>query len=327
MIMNFEERYRSLRTTIDDYLIGCLDEQEPRSLYGPMKYVLAGGGKRIRPVLAMLACEVCGGNAHDAVHAGAAIEILHNFTLVHDDIMDNAASRRGRKTVHTKWDNNVAILTGDALLALAYRVLLRTNSVRLREITCIFTEGVLEVCEGQAYDKDFELRRRVSLEEYLLMIQKKTGRMVTISTEIGGMIGNAAETELDALRHFGDLIGQAFQIQDDLLDIVGDEKQFGKTIGGDIREGKKTFLLLEALTRARGKDRELLMEVVAKRGIRKSAIRRVRAIYQSTGAIDAAIQRVRDDIEEAKDQLRRLRSSEATSMLQWFSDMLLNRKF
>jgi geranylgeranyl diphosphate synthase type II len=159
------------------------------------------------------------------------------------------------------------------------------------------------------------------------MIRKKTGRMMTVSTEIGGIIGDATDTELDALRRFGDLIGQAFQIQDDLLDIVGDVKEFGKTIGGDIREGKKTFLLLEALARARGKDRKLLLDVAAKRGIRKSTIPLIRAIYQSTGAIDAAIQRVRDDIEEAKDQLRRLRSSEATSMLHWFSDMLLNRKF
>jgi len=325
--MDFELRYRSLRRTIDDYLAGCLVEQDPRSLYGPMKYVLAGGGKRIRPVLLMVACEVAGGRSEAAVHAGAAIEILHNFTLVHDDIMDNAPSRRGRRTVHTKWDNNVAILSGDALLALAYRVLLRTDSARLKDITKIFTEGVLEVCEGQAYDKDFELRRRVSLEEYLLMIQKKTGRMVTVSTEIGGIIGGASDGELDALRRFGDLIGQAFQIQDDLLDIVGDEKKFGKTIGGDIREGKKTFLLLEAMGHARGKDRELLMEVVAKRGIRKSSIPRIRSIYQSTGAIDAAIKRVRENIEEAKHQLHRLRSSESTLMLHWFSDMLLNRKF
>lgn len=325
--MDFELRYRSLQQTIDDYLIGCLNSQEPRSLYGPMSYVLEGGGKRIRPVLLMVACEVVGGRAESAIHAGAAVEILHNFTLVHDDIMDNAASRRGRRTVHTKWDNNVAILSGDALLALAYRVLLRTESTRLKDITTIFTEGVLEVCEGQAYDKDFELRRKVSLDEYLLMIRKKTGRLVTASTEIGGMIGNGTDNELDALRRFGDLIGQAFQIQDDLLDIVGDEKKFGKTIGGDIREGKKTFLLLEALTRARGKDRQLLRDVVAKRAIHKSAIPRIRAIYESTGAIDAAIQRVRDDIEEAKHQLSRLRSSEATAMLHWFSEMLLNRKF
>ena len=325
--MDFELRYRALRQTIDDYLIGCLNAQEPRSLYGPMSYVLEGGGKRIRPVLLMVACEVVGGRAEAAVHAGAAIEILHNFTLVHDDIMDNAASRRGRRTVHTKWDNNVAILSGDALLALAYRVLLRTESARLKDISKVFTEGVLEVCEGQAYDKDFELRRRVSLAEYLLMIRKKTGRMVTASMEIGGMIGNGTDDELDALKCFGDLIGQAFQIQDDLLDIVGDEKKFGKTIGGDIREGKKTFLLLEALARARGKDRELLREVVAKRGVRASAIPRIRAIYESTGAIDAAVQRVRDDIEEAKHQLGRLRISDATSMLRWISDMLLNRKF
>lgn len=325
--MIFEHRYENLRRMIDEYLVECVREQEPRSLYTPMKYVLAGGGKRVRPVLVMLACEVVGGRAQDAVHAGAAIEILHNFTLVHDDIMDNAASRRGRKTVHTKWDANVAILTGDALLALAYRVLLRTKTARLREISQTFTEGVLEVCEGQAYDKEYEVRRKVTLEDYLLMIQKKTGRMVTASTEIGALIGNATDTELDALRQYGEHIGRAFQIQDDLLDIIGDEKKFGKQIGGDVREGKKTFLLVEALRRSRGKDRAELMELIAERGVPSRKVPRIRAIYKSTGAIDAALGRIGADIDEAKRQLRRLRSSEATAMLHWFSDMLLNRKF
>jgi geranylgeranyl diphosphate synthase type II len=326
MAIDFGLRYRYLKQTIDEYLVNCLREQEPRSLYQPMAYVLAGGGKRIRPVLVILACEAVGGNAEAAVHAGAAMEILHNFTLVHDDIMDNAGSRRGRRTVHTKWDGNVAILTGDALLALAYRVLLQTESPRLKDISQTFTEGVLEVCEGQAYDKEFEARRRVSLDEYLLMIQKKTGRMVTASTQIGALIGNSTDTELDALMRYGDLIGRAFQIQDDLLDIVGDERKLGKKIGGDVQEGKKTFLLLEALRRSRGAERKLLTEVITKRGVPRSKVPRIRAIYHSSGAVDAALERIRNDIDEAKQQLRRLRSSDATSMLHWFSDMLLNRK-
>ncbi len=325
--MDFGQRYGQLRGMIDEYLAGCLPERRPRSLYQPMDYVLAGGGKRIRPVLLMVACEVVGGKAEAAVHAGAAIEILHNFTLVHDDIMDNADARRGRKTVHKKWDANVAILAGDALLALAYRVLLRTESPRLKQITQTFTEGVLEVCEGQAYDKEFEGRRRVSLDDYLLMIQKKTGRMVTASTEIGALIGNGTDKELDALHRYGELIGRAFQIQDDLLDIIGDEKQFGKTIGGDVREGKKTFLLLEALRRSRGKDRQALEEVIVHKGVARSKVPRIRAIYESTGAIDAALHRIEADTADAKRQLQRLQSSDATSMLQWFSDMLLNRKF
>jgi len=175
--------------------------------------------------------------------------------------------------------------------------------------------------------KEFEERRRVSLDDYLLMIQKKTGRMVTASTEIGALIGNGTDTELDALRQYGELLGQAFQIQDDLLDIIGDEKKFGKKIGGDVQEGKKTFLLLEALRRSRGKDRQQLMEVISRRGVPRSKIPRIRAIYESTGAIDAALGRIAADIDGAKRQLGRLRSSEATSMLHWFSDMLLNRKF
>ncbi|HEX9615633.1 MAG TPA: polyprenyl synthetase family protein, partial [Bacteroidota bacterium] len=173
--MDFEQKYLAHKALVDRYLIDAVQETKPRSLYQPLKYVLAGGGKRIRPILVLLACDAVGGKAEDAVHAGAGIEILHNFTLVHDDIMDHADSRRGRPTVHTKWDENSAILVGDELLALAYRILLRTESARIKDVVSVFTEGVVEVCEGQAYDNEFESRHSVNVEEYLLMIRKKTG--------------------------------------------------------------------------------------------------------------------------------------------------------
>ncbi len=325
--MNYHETYRTYVAEIDGYLRNCLDRQVPHSLYAPMKYVLEGGGKRIRPILTMLSCEVVGGRAQDALYAGAAIEILHNFTLVHDDIMDNASSRRGRKSVHVRWDENVAILAGDALLALAYRHLLKTNSPRIQEVTAVFTEGVIEVCEGQAYDKEFETRRKVSGDDYLHMIGKKTGAMVAVSTVIGGLIGNAGDGERRALQRYGELVGTAFQIQDDLLDIVGDEKKFGKVIGGDVQEGKKTFLFLEALKRSRGKDREVLVSMMRNGGVPRSRVQTIRRIYERTGAIDAARVRVGHDLMAAKDALREVRGGEATGMLEWFSDMLLERTF
>src|SRR5512139_195097 len=156
--MSFEQKYSEYKTRVDRYLVEAIQKTKPDSLYRPLKYVLAGGGKRIRPVLVLLSCEVVGGKGEDALHAGAGIEILHNFTLVHDDIMDNADSRRGRPTVHTRWDSNTAILVGDELLALAYNILLRTSSPRITEIANGLTDGVVEVCEGQAYDKQFEPR-------------------------------------------------------------------------------------------------------------------------------------------------------------------------
>ena len=201
----FIVQYQRYKDIVDRQLRLSIKKNEPRSLYQPVQYVLSGGGKRIRPLLVLLACEAVGGSTRQAQHAAVAIEILHNFTLVHDDIMDNAPSRRGRPTVHTKWDTSIAILVGDELVALAYRELLKTQSPYIARVADIFTEGVVEVCEGQAYDKEFEARKHVSLEEYLLMIGKKTGKMVSVASEIGAVIGGGSAAEIRALksvRHF-----------------------------------------------------------------------------------------------------------------------------
>ncbi len=325
--MDFERLYHEYKALVDSYLAKFVEENKPKSIYGPAKYILAGGGKRIRPLLVLLACEAVGGRKEEALHAGAGLEILHNFTLVHDDIMDHAASRRGRATVHVKWDENTAILAGDALLALAYRALLRTQSPRIQEISKVFTEGVVEVCEGQAYDKEFENRTNVGVSDYLLMIQKKTGKMVAVATEVGALIGNGTAAHVEALRSYGEHAGRAFQIQDDLLDVIADEKKFGKTIGGDLVEGKKTFLLLEALRRAKGSDKRLLLKLFANGGISKRQVKEFKRIYEETGAIDAARQKIAEDITEAKADLERIPPSDAHAMLVWFTDMLLNRTY
>ncbi len=324
--MDYFQRYQDYCRLVDKHLSGFIKATVPKTLYDPAKYILAAGGKRIRPVLVLCACEAVGGKRDQALHAATGLEILHNFTLVHDDIMDNAASRRGRATVHTKWDSNVAILAGDVLLGLAYRALLESQTTCIQELSRIFTEGVIEVCEGQAYDKDFETRKKVSLDDYLLMIRKKTGTMVSVAMEVGAILGNGTTEKRAALKSYGALVGEAFQIQDDLLDVVANEKEFGKTIGGDIVEGKKTFLLLRALARARGDDKRLLKKIVAEGGTSKNRVARVREIYISTGAVEAAQARIAENIAKAKEQLCVLNGSESAHMLSWFADMLLNRK-
>ncbi|HTY09494.1 MAG TPA: polyprenyl synthetase family protein [Bacteroidota bacterium] len=324
---SFSSQYQRYKASVDRQLRSCIKKSEPRSLYEPVRYILSGGGKRIRPLLVLLASEAVGGTARQAEHAAVAIEILHNFTLVHDDIMDNASSRRGRATVHTKWDTNIAILVGDELVALAYRELLKTRSPRIARIADIFTEGVVEVCEGQAYDKEYETRKHVSVDEYLLMIGKKTGKMVSVASEIGAVIGGGSADEIRALRSYGASIGRAFQIQDDLLDIMADEKEFGKPIGGDIVEGKKTFLLIEAFARSRGADKRLLRSVINRGGTSRKNIPAVREIYERCGVIQMAKQTIAKNIDGANKQLSLLAKSNARDMLYWFSHMLLNRNF
>lgn len=325
--MDFQQKYHEYKSLIDRSLAACVQERSPRSLYQPLKYVLAGGGKRIRPILVLLSCEAVGGDSAKAFNAAAAIEILHNFTLVHDDIMDHAGSRRGRPTVHTKWDQNIAILVGDELLALAYRSLLKTSSPRIQEISRVFTEGVVEVCEGQAYDKEFETRSNVNVSDYLIMIRKKTGKMVAVSTEVGALIGGGSGDEVVALRTYGELVGRAFQVQDDLLDVVGDERKFGKRIGGDLEEGKKTYLLLEALRRAKGSDRAFLVRSTRNGHLTKKQLKEFRRIYEETGALDTARRHIEQDIAQAKGELDGLKPTDARAMLLWFTDMLYHRTY
>lgn len=324
---SFDKKYRKYRTIIDEKLKQSIRKNEPVSLYDPMKYVLSAPGKRIRPLLILLSCEAVGGTMNQALNAAVAIEVLHNFTLVHDDIMDNAPSRRGRATVHVKWDESTAILVGDELVALAYRELLRTKSRAIAQVADVFTEGVVEVCEGQSFDKEFESLNDVSLDDYLLMISKKTGKLFSVSSEIGALIGGGTERETNALRTYGKSIGRAFQIQDDLLDIVADEKEFGKKIGGDILEGKKTFLLIQAYERASGGDKKLLRTVFNKTGITSKHIPLIKEIYERLGVIETAKQWIERDIRQANLQLQKLRDTPARSMLYWFSEMVLNRQF
>jgi geranylgeranyl diphosphate synthase type II len=320
-----DERYEQLRALINERLRGVIGTERPASLYEPARYALETGGKRIRPILVLLACEASGGDPAAAVDAGVAVEILHNFTLVHDDIMDNADQRRGRATVHRRWDANTAILVGDALIGVAYEVLLRSRTPRLGELAACFTRGMIDVCEGQSYDKDFELRAEVTLDEYFEMIHKKTGRLVAMSAELGAIIGGSDDGARAALVAYAEHLGRAFQIRDDLLDAVADERRFGKAIGGDILEGKKTFLLVTACERATGADRELLRRVALRQTAREGLVEEVTRIYGRLGVFDAARDEIRRHTGAAVAALAALESGNGRAMLDWPAGMLLDR--
>lgn len=246
-----------LLAAIENYLAQCESPAEPERLYAPITYSMAGGGKRLRPMLLLLACGLYTDDIRPALPAAAAVETFHNFTLLHDDIMDHAAVRRGKPSVYAKWGQNAAILSGDAMLICAYRLLAQSSEVQLPELLKVFNEMALQVCEGQQYDMDFENKPKVSVVEYMHMIELKTSVLLAGSTVIGAMLGGAPEEDRRKLRRFATELGLAFQLQDDLLDSYGDER-LGKAIGGDILEGKKTYLMITAMSHAGEPDREVL---------------------------------------------------------------------
>ncbi len=242
------------RTLIDEAIIANKYTAKPAELYDPINYIMALGGKRMRPSLVLMGTELVGGNVNEAIPAALAVEVFHNFTLVHDDIMDNAPLRRNQPTVHTKWNANIAILSGDVMLVKAYELLLKTNSPRLTEILNVFNQTATGVCEGQQMDMNFELRAEVSIAEYIEMIRLKTAVLLGGALEIGGLLANASEADALHLYNFGESIGIAFQLHDDLLDVYANPEKFGKQVGGDIIANKKTFLLIKALELATGED-------------------------------------------------------------------------
>ncbi|MFN3596342.1 MAG: polyprenyl synthetase family protein [Rubricoccaceae bacterium] len=261
-------RARALAGTVNEALAALSLPEGPASLYAPVRYVLDGGGKRLRPVILLLTAEAFGGDAARtrALPAALAVEVFHNFTLVHDDIMDHAATRRGRPTVHARWDEPAAILAGDFMMGLAYDLLARAGletpgdsaagrGDALREALAAFHRMVTRLCEGQALDLAFERRRDVTVDDYLAMIDGKTGALLELCLDLGALAGGAPAEARPALRRAGHDLGRAFQIQDDLLDLTALHADWGKTIGGDLVEGKKTFLLLETLACAEGEER------------------------------------------------------------------------
>jgi geranylgeranyl diphosphate synthase type II len=230
-------------------------DRSPRCLFEPVEYTLALGGKRIRPCLTLMACNIYKENVDEAIKPAMGLEVFHNFTLLHDDLMDQADMRRNRPTIHKRWDTNTAILSGDAMLIIAYQLIGKTPEPYLNKILDLFSQTALEICCGQQYDMDFEKRNDVSEEEYVEMIRLKTAVLIACCMKVGAIVGGASEEDADHLYRFGIYTGLAFQLQDDLLDVYGDAGTFGKNIGGDILCNKKTFLLIHAMMLANEKQK------------------------------------------------------------------------
>lgn len=318
---------RSLTERVEAELQGLSLPENPTELYEPVRYVLEGGGKRIRPLLTLLAAEAFGGEEalERALPAALAVEVFHNFTLVHDDIMDRADERRGRPTVHVKWDEPTAILSGDLMMGLAYDLLARVESDRTAEIIRIFHRMVARLCEGQALDMAFEMRAEVSVAEYLDMIERKTAALLEAALEIGALIGGADSDARANLCKAGRDLGRAFQIQDDLLDLTADNAKWGKVIGGDMVEGKKTFLLLRALELAVEGEKGWFSGIVEEKGISAELVPEVRDRMQALGVLSEASAAVQEHYQSGLSGLSAMPSGKGSVALRGVVKALMQR--
>jgi Geranylgeranyl pyrophosphate synthase len=255
---------KELLEIVNHYLDSLAYDRKPASLYEPIKYVLDLGGKRIRPILMLLSYNLYKDNPKDILSAACALETYHNYTLLHDDLMDEAPLRRGQQTVHKKWNDNQAVLSGDSMLVLAYERLAKCDTKHLEAALHLFTETALQIGEGQQYDMEFELRNDVTVEEYIEMIRLKTSVLLACATKMGAILADASKEDAENLYKFGEQIGLAFQLQDDYLDVYGDAKVFGKKIGGDITSNKKTYMLITAFNQANAEQRAELEKWINK---------------------------------------------------------------
>lgn len=267
-------------------------QRSPHSLYTPIEYTLSNSGKRMRPVALLMSANIFSDSIEDAINAAMSIEVFHNFTLLHDDIMDNASTRRGKPTVHVKWDANSAILSGDAMVIYSYTLLAQSKPEHLTKLLPVFNELSLGVCEGQQYDMMFEKMNNVTIEEYLNMIRLKTSVMIAGAMKMGAICGSANEEQADLMYNIGLNLGMAFQIQDDMLDTYGNSENFGKKVGGDILEAKKTYLYLTAINSATEEDRSLLDSLLHSEIEPDIKIESVRTIYNKYLVKELAIQKI-----------------------------------
>ena len=301
---------------------------EPKELYEPVKYILATGGKRVRPALVLLGCDLFGGSVSSAIFPALAIEIFHNFTLLHDDIMDKSELRRGKPTVHHKWNENTAILSGDVMAMLASRLINESPGATLKNVNDVFTKTAIEVCEGQQYDMNYESMVMVDESEYLQMIVLKTSVLIAASLKIGAMLGGAAEKDAEDLYLFGKKLGIAFQLQDDLLDTYGNEEVFGKKTGLDIIDNKKTILMVTALQEASKEQKDKLMYwLTADNFDPEEKVKSVVEIFDALDVKTKTNKMIRRYYEESLEYLKNLnRPDEDKTELFSFADLMINRK-
>lgn len=324
--MNQLTHYNQLFT---EYLQQNTGIPEPENLYEPIEYILNLGGKRIRPILTLIGAEIFGATPEEALPAALAVEIFHNFSLVHDDIMDDAGLRRGKPTVHTKWDSNTAILSGDAMLIQAYQCFEMYDPKLFYKLVKLFSNTALEVCEGQQYDVDFETRSDVSIPEYIQMITYKTSVLLGCAFQMGAIIAHQSDEAQKDIYDYGKLLGIAFQIQDDYLDAFGDPESFGKEVGGDIRENKKTYLYLKALELGNEtQKKELLRLFTSKENHNiEQKITSVKAIFRDSGAATATKQAIKNYTEQAFAVAKKLLIEDNhKQMLVAFGTYLMNRR-
>ena len=314
---------------VNEFFDNLAYERKPESLYAPIKYVLSMGGKRIRPTLMLIAYNLYKDDPESILSSACALEIYHNYTLLHDDLMDNAELRRGHQTVHMKWNANTAILSGDSMLVLAYYYMAQCNPDKLRCVLDIFTETALQIGDGQQYDMDFENRSNVTEDEYIEMIRLKTSVLLACAIKIGAILADAPEDDANNLYRFGEQIGLAFQLQDDYLDVYGDTKIFGKAIGGDITSNKKTFMLINAFNHANDKQRaELTKWVNARNFDVKNKIAAVTRLYNEIGIDKMAIEKIAYYFEQSRKYIDAVNvGEERKSELMEYASMMMKRKY
>lgn len=296
-----------ISTLVEEYISSLSYPGEPQRLYAPIAYSLEGGGKRLRPGIVLMAYNIFDDRVERALPCAAAIEMFHNFTLLHDDIMDNADIRRGKSTVHRRWDQNIAILSGDAMVICAYQLLQQAPAGLLPQLLAEFNKMAIEVCEGQQFDIDFEQRDEVLLDEYMNMIRLKTAVMIAASAKIGAMTAGAPAADADALYSYGLEVGLAYQLQDDYLDTYGTAETLGKNIGGDIAESKKTFLTINALHEAGEATRRAILATFRDSSHSlEQKINRIRTIYTSLDIPNITLTAIEEHLRKAEQALDRL---------------------
>lgn len=300
---------------------------QPKSLYEPIRYIMKLGGKRLRPMLALLSYSLYKNDVNKVVPYAAAVEAFHNFTLMHDDIMDKAPLRRGKATVHEKWNTNTAILSGDVMLVKVYDFFLSLDGEKLKQVLPIFNQCAAEVCEGQQWDMEFETKAKVTEKQYIEMIRLKTAVLLGFSLELGAVLADASEQDRKALCDFGVNIGIGFQLKDDLLDVYADQKKFGKQVGGDIIANKKTFLLIKALEKVKGKDKaELEQWLALKKFNKKKKVEAVTSIYDRLGIKKIAEEKITDYFNKGFSSLCQLSVGDKSNVLIQFAKELAERQ-
>jgi geranylgeranyl diphosphate synthase type II len=302
--------------------------ENPPELYEPIRYLMSLGGKRLRPMMTLMATALFTDDWQKAVKPASAVEVFHNFTLMHDDIMDNAPLRRGKPTVHEKWNANIAILSGDVMLVQAYELLMEVEDSRFKKAMKRFNRTAAEVCEGQQLDMNFESRETVTESEYLEMIKLKTSVLLGYALELGGIIGGASEKSCNLLYEVGINIGLGFQLKDDLLDVYGDPVKFGKQVGGDIISNKKTYMLIEAIEKATGETKGLLDKwLTVKEFDNAEKVKAVTEIYNSLGIKQLAEAKINDYFDKGLECLAKLKvEEERKTELKAFAEMLIDRE-